>query len=135
MGMWAMFAAPLIMSVDLGTIRNESRAILQNPRLIAINQDPLGKQARLVQNKNGITVWNRQLSRGFFAVAFVDTGAGGSYSRRSYLLSQLGVTGAKMYMLFEALSGQYLGLYMPNYTFSFAISSPGFYMFVAQPVN
>ena len=44
-GMWAMFAAPLFMSVDLRTITPEAVAILQNRNVIAINQDPLGIQA------------------------------------------------------------------------------------------
>ena len=42
MAMWAIFAAPLIMSVDLRTIRPESKAILLNPRVVAVNQDKLG---------------------------------------------------------------------------------------------
>lgn len=44
-GMWAMFSAPLFMSVDLRTITPEAVAILQNKNVIAINQDPLGIQA------------------------------------------------------------------------------------------
>ena len=44
MGMWSLMASPLLMSVDLRTIKNESRLLLQNPNVIAINQDPLGKQ-------------------------------------------------------------------------------------------
>ena len=42
MAMWAIFAAPLIMSTDLCTIRPESKALLLNPRVIAVNQDKLG---------------------------------------------------------------------------------------------
>ena len=38
MGMWAMLAAPLIMSADLRTIRPEFRQILVNRNLIKINQ-------------------------------------------------------------------------------------------------
>ena len=41
-------ASPLIMSVDLRNIRNESRALLQNPHAIAINQDRMGKQGRRI---------------------------------------------------------------------------------------
>ena len=43
-GMWAMFASPLFMSVDLRTIVPEAKAILLNKNVIAINQDPLGAQ-------------------------------------------------------------------------------------------
>ena len=36
------------MSVDLRTIRAESKALLQNKAAIAINQDPLGKQGKRI---------------------------------------------------------------------------------------
>lgn len=43
MAIWAILAAPLLMSVDLRTIRPEYKAILQNRKIIAVDQDPLGK--------------------------------------------------------------------------------------------
>jgi len=48
MAIWAIVAAPLIASVDLRTIRPDSKAILQNKEAIAINQDPLGIQGRRI---------------------------------------------------------------------------------------
>ncbi len=52
MAMWAVLAAPLIMSNDLRTIRPEFVEILQNPDVIKVNQDPLGHQGRrLVHGK------------------------------------------------------------------------------------
>ena len=48
MALWAIMASPLIMSVDLRTIRAESKALLQNKAAIAINQDPLGKQGKRI---------------------------------------------------------------------------------------
>lgn len=42
MGMWAMFASGLLMSVDLRTVPPQSKALLQNKRVLSINQDPLG---------------------------------------------------------------------------------------------
>ena len=48
MAIWAIVAAPLIASVDLRTIRPESKALLQNKGAIAINQDPRGIQGRRV---------------------------------------------------------------------------------------
>jgi hypothetical protein len=38
MAMWAIFAAPLLMSVDLRTIRPEYKAILINKKIISVNQ-------------------------------------------------------------------------------------------------
>lgn len=50
MGIWAILAAPLIISVDLRTIRPESKALLLHKDVIKINQDPLGIQGtRLVK--------------------------------------------------------------------------------------
>lgn len=48
MAMWAMMASPLIMSVDLRNIDPEAAKILLNKHVIAINQDPLGKQGTLL---------------------------------------------------------------------------------------
>lgn len=42
--LWAIMAAPLLMSVDLRTIRPEFKAILKNRKIIAVDQDPLGIQ-------------------------------------------------------------------------------------------
>lgn len=46
MALWAIMAAPLIMSNDLRNLANSARAILQNKMIIAINQDPMGIQGR-----------------------------------------------------------------------------------------
>lgn len=48
MALWAIMAAPLMMSVDLRTIRPEFKAILQNKKIIAVDQDPLGIQGRRI---------------------------------------------------------------------------------------
>ena len=48
MAMWAIFAAPLLMSVDLRTIKPDYKAILQNKKIITVNQDKLGIQGRRI---------------------------------------------------------------------------------------
>ena len=42
MGMWAIFAAPLLMSNDLRKLPRQAKDILLNEKLISINQDVLG---------------------------------------------------------------------------------------------
>eukprot|EP00483_Globobulimina_turgida_P008352 UN08369 len=42
--LWAIFAAPLLMSNDLRSISANSRTLLLNKEVIDINQDALGKQ-------------------------------------------------------------------------------------------
>lgn len=44
MALWAIMAAPLLMSNDLRNICPKAKELLQNKQIIAINQDPLGMQ-------------------------------------------------------------------------------------------
>lgn len=48
--LWAFAKSPLIIGCDLNKVSADSLAILKNKNLIAINQDPLGKQATCVLN-------------------------------------------------------------------------------------
>jgi len=49
MAMWAMWSAPLLMSNDLRNVKRSSKRLLLNKNVIRINQDALGKQARIVK--------------------------------------------------------------------------------------
>jgi Alpha galactosidase A len=48
MALWSILAAPLLMSVNLQSIRSESKALLLNKSAIAINQDKLAIQGKRV---------------------------------------------------------------------------------------
>jgi len=61
MAMWAIFAAPLLMSVDLRTIKPDYKAILQNRHIISVNQDRLGIQGRRIYKQKGIEIWARPI--------------------------------------------------------------------------
>ena len=74
--MWAMLAAPLMISDEMQTISRASLATVSNRRVIAIDQDPAGVQATLVPNSsigNG-QVWIKPLSDGSYAVALLNRG-------------------------------------------------------------
>lgn len=72
MALWAIMAAPLIMSNDLRNLDNAARAILQNKVAIAINQDPMGVQGRrLLKEKTRIEVYWRPLSQSASALVFL----------------------------------------------------------------
>jgi len=61
MAIWAILAAPLIMSVDLRTIRPEYKEILQNEGVIRVDQDPLGLMGQRVTPKGKQEVWMREV--------------------------------------------------------------------------
>lgn len=49
-GMWCIMSSPLLIGCDLTTIPEVSLKLLKNEELIALNQDPLGQQAYVVQH-------------------------------------------------------------------------------------
>ncbi|GCC34561.1 hypothetical protein chiPu_0013036 [Chiloscyllium punctatum] len=72
MALWAIMAAPLLMSNDLRNIDADSKALLQNRYVIAINQDPLGVQGQRVSKLRNFELWSRPLAGGGFAYAVVN---------------------------------------------------------------
>lgn len=96
MAMWAILAAPLLMSVDLRTIRPEYKAILQNRKIIAVDQDPLGIQGRRIYKHKGIEIWARPISplQGnyfSYAIAFLNRRTDGTPSDVAVTLQEMGL--------------------------------------------
>jgi alpha-galactosidase len=74
-GMWAMLAAPLISGNDLRHMEADTLAVLTNKEVIAIDQDPLGKEASRVRKDGDREVWARELAGGNRAVALLNRAA------------------------------------------------------------
>jgi alpha-galactosidase len=72
--LWAMLAAPLLAGNDLPNMKPEIKAILTNRDVIAIDQDPLGKQASRIYSDGEVEVWTRHMAGGALAIAIVDIG-------------------------------------------------------------
>jgi alpha-galactosidase len=72
--MWAMMAAPLMAGNDLSNMSEDTKAILMNKEVIAIDQDPLGSAGRRVWRNGNLEVWSRELSGGYRAVALLNRG-------------------------------------------------------------
>ncbi|XP_030861762.1 alpha-galactosidase A isoform X1 [Gorilla gorilla gorilla] len=72
MALWAIMAAPLFMSNDLRHISPQAKALLQDKDVIAINQDPLGKQGYQLRQGDNFEVWERPLSGLAWAVAMIN---------------------------------------------------------------
>jgi alpha-galactosidase len=73
MSMWCMFASPLEMSHDILNENEETRRILLNAEIIAIDQDSLGEAACQVLENNGCPVYLRRLSNNRYAVAIMNS--------------------------------------------------------------
>jgi len=96
MAIWAILAAPLLMSNDLRAIRPEYKDILLNREVIAVNQDPAGKQGRLVKNKDQIEWWVRTLNDSSVAVAiWIRSSDYGFPQKVTTIFSELGLGWAR----------------------------------------
>lgn len=51
-GLWCIMSSPLLIGCDLSSLPESSLQLLTNKELIALNQDPLGLQAYVVQHEN-----------------------------------------------------------------------------------
>jgi alpha-galactosidase len=69
MALWSMMSAPLILSSDLNRLSPMSIAILGNKKVIAIDQDALGRMATLVRRSPAMDVLFKPLNGGDYAIA------------------------------------------------------------------
>jgi alpha-galactosidase len=72
---WAMLAAPLLAGNDLPNMKPAIKAILTNKDVIAIDQDPLGKQGKRAYSEGEVEVWTRELQGGALAIAVINVGS------------------------------------------------------------
>jgi len=80
--LWAMLAAPLIAGTDVIGMKPEIAAILTNPRIVAIDQDPLGLQGFAWLRTPEIEAWARPLAEERWAIAVLNR----SDSRRTHTI-------------------------------------------------
>ena len=95
--MWAEMAAPLLIGTKLAGASSTTMSILLNADVIAVDQDPLGKQGAQVANSGGRRVLAKPLSGGDVAVAlYNETDAAATISTTA---SAVGLRSASSYTL------------------------------------
>lgn len=72
--LWAILAAPLIAGNDLRNMSADTREILTNKEVIAVNQDPLGRQGQRVWKEGDTEIWAKEMQDGSRAVALLNRG-------------------------------------------------------------
>lgn len=74
--LWSLFAAPLLIGCDMEKLDAFTMNLLTNDEVIAINQDPLGKQATCVHTIGDLRIYVKELEDGSCAVGFCNFGIG-----------------------------------------------------------
>jgi len=91
MSLWALLAAPLLAGNDLTKMTPETLAILTNREVIAIDQDPAGRQGDRVTAEGPLEVWAKPLSGGAKAVGLFNLSDQPSYVEVDF--AQVGLKG------------------------------------------
>ena len=74
MSLWCLLAAPLIAGNDLAAMTPATLAILANPEVIAVDQDPAGIQGHRVAEEGPLEIWIKPLADGTKAVGMFNRG-------------------------------------------------------------
>ena len=72
--LWCMMAAPLLLGNDVVNMKKEHLDILKNKKVIAIDQDALGKQAKRIQKGKKFDILVRPLDDGGIAFCVLNKG-------------------------------------------------------------
>jgi alpha-galactosidase len=101
--LWAEMAAPLIAGTNLANANSNTLATYTNTRVIAVDQDSLGKQGTMVSSSGGLDVLAKPLQNGDVSVAlFNETGSTATISTSA---AAIGKSGASSYSLTDLWSG------------------------------
>ncbi|GAV37396.1 glycoside hydrolase family 27 protein [Streptomyces acidiscabies] len=89
--LWALMAAPLMAGNDIRTMSADVSAVLRNPRLLAVDQDPLGAGGRRVRDDGNTEVFAKPLADGSVAVGLFNRGS--ATATISTTAAQIGLSG------------------------------------------
>lgn len=102
--MWAEMAAPLLIGTDLRKAGPATMSILLNRNVIAVDQDPLGAQGRVVGGRDGTMVLSKPLANGDRAVALYNSNSQPTSISTTALIA--GLRKASAYRIEDLWSGK-----------------------------
>ncbi|CAH8585938.1 unnamed protein product [Schistosoma intercalatum] len=139
MGMWCMFAAPLLISADMDKVDEFSASLLRNKHLLAIDQDKGGHQAEFVKSRNDVQLWIRKLDnrpKGW-AIACIYTKVDGGPINFSTNLdefkSQMYTISGDKFELLDVFTGDRFKDVQLTENFTISINPSGIMMFRVNP--
>jgi alpha-galactosidase len=72
--LWSLFASPLLIGCDMEKLDDFTLNLLTNDEVIAVNQDPLGKEAVCLLTEGDFRVYVKEMEDGSRAVGFCNFG-------------------------------------------------------------
>ncbi|MGN6180705.1 MAG: putative Ig domain-containing protein [Mucilaginibacter sp.] len=77
MSAWCLMSVPLLLGCDLTKLDDFTLSLLSNDEVIAVNQDPLGKQATVIANQGDLGVMAKSMEDGSIAAGLFNLGDNG----------------------------------------------------------
>ena len=74
MSLWALLAAPLLAGNDVRNMDGETKTILTNSEVIAVDQDSKGIQGRRLWDEGPLEIWAKPLANDSYAVGLFNRG-------------------------------------------------------------
>jgi alpha-galactosidase len=71
--LFALLSAPLLIGCPIEQLDAFTLNLLTNDEVIEIDQDPMGKSARLITDEGGVQTWLKPMADGSYAVGFFNT--------------------------------------------------------------
>jgi alpha-galactosidase len=71
--LFSLLAAPLLIGCPIEQLDPFTLNLLTNDEVIEVNQDPLGKSARMMADENGVQIWVKPLEDGSCAIGLFNT--------------------------------------------------------------
>ncbi len=131
MSMWCMLAAPLMIGCDIRNMDGETRRILTNAEVIALDQDVRGKQGNRVARSGCADVWRKPLADGGMAIALLNRNDQETALTATW--KDLGVPANTRLSLRDLWQHKDLGLFQEK--FSTKVGSHATVLLRATPVN
>jgi alpha-galactosidase len=76
--MWSILCSPLMIGCDIRSMSSETAGLMMNTEVLAINQDPLGRQAARIKKTGSLEIWRKPLADGGMALALLNRGSSGA---------------------------------------------------------
>ena len=89
--LWCLLSSPLLIGCDISKLDDFTLNLLSNDEVIALDQDPLGKQAKQVLKTEGYQIWMKELEDGSKAVGIFNLTD--SYNNITVKWADLGLNG------------------------------------------
>jgi len=115
--LWCMMNSPLMIGCDVRNMNEATKSILMNKELIAINQDPEGRQAYTIQGWHSRDVYHyvKPLVGGDYAICSVNYSDSGAWSHLEFWDMGLPTAAGYGFELHDLWTGENLGVHVESY--------------------